>query len=153
MPDFISSLASKTGLSTAKAEQGLGALLSSLQGNLSSDIFGKVTGAIPGATNMISGFESAAGKAAPSATSALTGLAGSLLGGQSGAAAGLLNNFAKVGFSADTVKSFLPLAVDMLSKNLSPDLMKAVEKGIPGLSSLVGGTDAGGLVSKIKKFF
>jgi len=151
MSDFISTLASKAGLSTAQAEQGVGALLSSLKGNLPADLFGKVSQAVPNASTIISGFQAAAGKAEPSVMSSLTGLAGSLLGDKAGAAAGLMKNFGQIGFNADTVKAFLPLAMDLLSKKLSPDIMKAVEKQIPALSSLAGGADQGGLLSRLKK--
>ena len=153
MADFISDLAAKAGIDASTAQKGVGALLSTLQQHVPSDLYTKVSGAIPNAANLLSTFQSA--PAAPKGTGLgdLASLAGSLLGGKSEAASTLISQFSKAGFSMDTAKTFLPLVFTFLKDKLSPDTMKQVENAIPGLSNLLGGVDAGGLLGKVKKFF
>lgn len=153
MADFISDLAAKAGIDTSLAQKGLGAVLTTLQKHVPSDVYSKVSGAIPNAGNLLSAFQSA--PAAPKGTGLgdLANLAGGVLGGKSEAASTLLSQFSKAGFSIDTAKTFLPVVFTFLKDKLPPETMKQVENAIPGLSNLLGGLDDAGLFGKIKKLF
>lgn len=153
MSDFISTLASQAGIDTATAEKGAGALLSSLKGNLSSDVFTQVATAVPNANTLLTGFESLKGSPNTGGLSALAGMGSALFGGQSQGATSLLNNFSTAGFSADTLKMFIPVILGLLKSKLSPEIMTKVESSIPGISSLAGNSLASGLLSKAKSIF
>lgn len=154
MSDFITTLASKSGVNADMARNGTGALLTSLKENLAPDLFQQVTGAIPDASSLMSGFTTAkAGAKTADAASPLANLAGGLLGGSTGAASSLLNNFSVAGFSVDQLKVFMPVVLGLLKSKLSPDVMEKTEKSIPGLSSLLGAGDKGNVLSKVTSLF
>ncbi len=154
MSDFISTLASKAGLDTGTAEKGLGALLSTLQQHIPGDAFSQVSSAIPNAGGILSTFQKAAAPAQDSPLGGLMGMAGTLFGSSSPAASTLMTQFSKAGFSMDTVKTFLPVALQLLKDKLSPETMKLVEGAVPGISSLLGNTDiASGVLGKLKNMF
>jgi len=150
MSDFISTLASKSGLDNAMAEKGVGALLSSLKGNLSSDVFSKLSSAIPDGGNILQKFSASTQAADSGAASTLAGLAGGLFKGGSSNALSLVEQFTKAGFSMESIGKFVPVVLSMLQSKLGPDIMKTVEKQIPSLSGLA--TD-GDIVSNLKKLF
>ena len=153
MADFISDLAAKAGIDTSLAQKGLGAILTTLQKHVPSDVYSKVSGAIPNAGNLLSAFQSAPAAPKSAGLGDLANLVGGLLGGKSEAASTLLSQFAKAGFSIDTAKTFLPVLFSVLKERLPPETMKQVENTIPGLSNLLGGTDTTGLFGKVKKLF
>ena len=153
MADFISEIAAKAGIDKGLAQNGVGALLSSLQDKLPADAFSKLSSVVPNATGLLSSFQGLPGPAQQGAPSTLGGLAGNLLGGQSEGIAGLVSQFSKAGFTLETAKAFIPVAMNLLREKLPADTLKQVESAIPGLSGLLSQTDSGSLVGKIKKLF
>jgi len=152
MSDFISTLASKAGINADMAEKGVGALLATLQKNVPAESFSKVSAAIPNATNLLSAFQSSS-SVDSGGVSTLTNLAGGLLGGKAEAASSVISQFSKAGFSLDSAKAFIPVVLNLLKDKLSPEIMKQIEGGVPGLSSVLGGGDTGGILGNIKKMF
>jgi hypothetical protein len=71
----------------------------------------------------------------------LASLAGGLLGGKSEVVSTFASQLTKVGFSADSAKAFLPVALGLLKDNVSLDTMKQIEGTLPGFSDLSGGLE------------
>lgn len=150
MPDFISELANKAGIDNGLAQKGMGALLSALQKNVPADTFSKISSAIPGAGGLLSAFQTAGGSTQQSSTPGLGGLATILIGGQSEAVTHLLSGFSKAGFTQDTVKAFIPAALNFLKSSVPPETMKQIENSLPGLNNLFGSANVGGFLGKLK---
>jgi hypothetical protein len=130
MADFISDLASKSGVSTDLAKKGVGALLAFLKGHLPAEGFARIEAAVPGADGMTAAAQADEGKPSGGGIlGAVTGLAGKLFGGGGGAA--LLTQLTQLGFSADQVQSFLPKVLEFFKDKLPGDLMKQVSGLIP----------------------
>jgi hypothetical protein len=126
--DFISELASRSGISADQAKKGVGALLAFLKSHLPAEGFANVSAAVPGAENMMA----ASAGAGPSGgvVGALTSAVGKLFGGGGGAAA-LAGQLAHLGFSADQLQKFLPGVIEFLKNKLPADTLKQLRALIP----------------------
>ena len=153
MADFIADIAAKAGIDAGLAKNGVGALLASLQDKLPADTFSKISSAVPNASGLVSAFQSLPGSGQQTASSSISGLVGNLLGGQSEGITNLVTQFSKAGFTLDSTKAFVPVVIGLLKDKLPPETIKQVEGAVPGLSSLLSDTDAGGLLGKIKNMF
>jgi hypothetical protein len=137
--DFISELASKSGVNLDMARKGLGALLAFFKEKLPADTFAKVTTAVPGAEGLM-----AEAAAAPEAHAeggvlhTLTEWAGKLFGG--GGAAAAMAKLTSLGLSADQVKSFVPKVLAFLQGKLPPDAMKQISGLLPVGEEATAGT-------------
>jgi len=136
MSDIINALVSQTGIETALAQKGLGAVLSFLKEHLGGDIFGKVQSAIPGSAGMVSSFESAKGGSG-GLIGTVAGLAGKLFGGGAGGAK-LLESLSHLGFSGDQIQSFLPKVIEQLQHILPADVLDKIKALIPGHATPAG---------------
>jgi hypothetical protein len=129
MADFISELASKSGVSTDLAKKGVGALLAFFKDHTSAEGFSKIAAAVPGADGMMAAAQEDEGKSSGGILGAVTGMAGKIFGGGGGAA--LVTKLTRLGFSADQVKSFLANVLEFFKDKLPGDLMKQVSGLIP----------------------
>ena len=129
MADFISELASKSGVSTDLAKKGVGALLAFFKDHTSAEGFSKIAAAVPGADGMMAAAQEDEGKPPGGILGAVTGMAGKIFGGGGGAA--LVTKLTRLGFSADQVKSFLANVLEFFKDKLPGDLMKQVSGLIP----------------------
>ncbi|MDH4068900.1 MAG: DUF2780 domain-containing protein [Ignavibacteria bacterium] len=150
MTDLIQNLAKSAGIDNSKAEMGLGALLSSVKENVPTDTFSQISSSIPGVGDLLSKF--AGGSKSTGDSGGLMGMAGSLLGGDSKGMTSLISNFSKAGFTMDTAKVFIPVAINLLKDKLSPELMSKVSELVPS-GLLSGGTGKASPVDQIKKLF
>ncbi len=132
MSDIVSTLSSETGISPDLVRKGLGAVLNTLQDQLPPELFTKVQGVLPDAGAMISASE-AAGPGASSMIEAVTSLAGKLFGSRGEAATDLFARLGQHGFSPEQLKAFLPKVLEFFKDRLPPEILKSVEKLIPGL--------------------
>ena len=152
MTDLIQNLAKSAGVDTSMAQKGLGALLSSVKDNVPSDTFSKISSAVPESGNLLSMFQNAA-KSSGSGGGMMEA-AGNLLGGDAKGVTSLLSNFTKAGFTMESAKAFIPVAIGLLQKHLSPDLMKKIDESIPGVSGLLGGSGgSSNPLDSLKKMF
>jgi hypothetical protein len=143
MADFISDLASRTGVSTDMARKGMGAILDFCKGKLSPDAYARVSTAVPDADGMIADSTQAAQHASPQPTSGggmfggLTGAVGKLFGGGGGGGGGaggmaeIAGKLMQSGFSIEQARSFLPQALGFLQDKLPPDVMQKLAGMLP----------------------
>ncbi|MDH4069681.1 MAG: DUF2780 domain-containing protein [Ignavibacteria bacterium] len=141
MNELIQSLAKGAGIDASMAQKGLGALLSSVKEQVPADIFSEISTAIPDSGSILSKFKG--GAKAAVRTGDLMKMAGGLMSGEAKGATALLSNFSQAGFSMESAKAFMPVAITLLKNYLSPDLMKKIDDSVPGLSSLIGGGSGG----------
>jgi len=153
MADLISEVAAKAGIDSGLAQKGMGALLASLQDKLPAGAFSKVSSAVPNAASLVSAFQTSSGSSQQGASPSLGGLVGNLLGGQAESISNIISQFSKAGFTLDSAKAFIPVAIGLLKDKLPPETIKQVENAVPGLSSLLSDKDAGGLLGKVKNLF
>jgi uncharacterized protein (DUF2267 family) len=137
--DFISELASKSGINLDMARKGLGAILAFFKEKLPADTFAKVTSAVPGAEALMTEAESAPeAHAEGGVMHAISEWAGKLFGG--GGASAALSKLTSLGFSADQIKSFLPKVLAFLKGRLPPEAMKQISGLLPVGEEATAGT-------------
>jgi hypothetical protein len=132
MADTVAEVASEAGISPDQANQGLGALLSSLKEKLPAGVFAQVEAAVPNAANRMGSAE--AGQEPSSGGGvfgAVAGLAKKMFGGGSGGAPALLAKLQELGLSGEQIQKFLPAVLDFLKSKLPPEAMKQVSSLIP----------------------
>ena len=153
MNDFVTNLAQKAGIDDSTAQKGLGALLSTIQNHVPADTFTKLSAAIPDTGGILSSFQKTA---KPSSDGGgLLNLAGGLLGKDASALGTLISQFSTAGFSVESAKTFIPIALNLLKDNMSPDLMKQIDTALPGVSALLSGekTSSTNPIDALKKLF
>ena len=140
MSDLVNELTSQTGISSDLVQKGLGALLAFLKKELGEETFDKVQASVPGAAKLTSNFESA-----PPPTESqggllemVSGLAGKLLGGKAGEGVDLLSSFSKLGFKPEQIEAFLPKALELIKRYLSPELVQRILASLPAITKLLG---------------
>jgi hypothetical protein len=125
MADFISDLATKSGVSPDLAEKGVGAILALLKDKLPAGAFSEVLSAIPNASNLMA----AAQAPQESSGGGILGAVSKLVGGGT---AELTSRFTQLGFSADQLKRFLPNALEFLKGKLPAEAVKQASAFLPG---------------------
>jgi hypothetical protein len=120
--DLIQLLVSQLGINEQQAKGGLGAILKTAQGKLSSGSFDEIGKVLPNISDLI--------KAAPAASGGL-GALGGLLGGNMGELAKLAGQFSAIGLNQSQMAPFAKLAFEFLSSKLPPqakdELVKLAE--------------------------
>jgi hypothetical protein len=137
MSEFISGLAQIAGLDESTAERGLGALLSAVRINASHESFANLSQGIPDAGRILVTFQQVSRPSSDGAS--LLDLARGLLGKDAGALGLLISQFSQAGFSLENAKAFIPVALDYLRNNISPDAMTKIDNALPGVSALLAG--------------
>jgi hypothetical protein len=132
MTEILSNLAEKSGLSLDQARKALGAVLGFLKQHLPEQAFASLQNAVPGTAQMLAEAPPADAPAEGGLLSQAAGWVSSLFGGQSGAAAQLVQQLSQAGLSAEQVKSFLPKVAEFLQSKLPPDVAEKVAGLIPG---------------------
>ena len=153
MSNFLTGIAAQAGIDTAQAENGLGALLSTIKEHAPAGDFAEITKAIPGSEGALAKFSNISADSSSNMISGLTGLASGVLGGKSEQLATMISMFSKAGFSADSVKSFLPAVFSALTSSGSGGVMDKISNAIPGLSGMLGDEKSGGFMGKVTKLF
>ncbi len=128
MSETVNQLASQTGISSDLIQKGLGALLSFLKKELGDETFDKLKNSMPDAGKITDSYEQSP-QAEPSQGNLLemvSGLASKLLGGKAGAGADLMATLSKLGFNLQEIESFLPKALELLKRYVSPELLARV---------------------------
>jgi len=137
MTDLVSRIAQKAHLDNSTVQQGLGALLSTIQKQVPGDTFAKISEAIPETVGLLSTFQQRTSQS--NEGGGVLNLAGGLLGKDAGALGTLISQFSSAGFSVETAKSFIPIALSALKDRISPETMQQVDAALPGVSSLLAG--------------
>ena len=135
MADFVTTLASRAGIDTGSAMNGLGALLATLQQYVPVETFERIRQSVPDAGAVLERFQSTAAGSAASARSALAGMVSRLAGNASGAITTMMTQLAKGGLSLAMIRRFLPAAASMLRDVVPPGVVAEIERSIPGISS------------------
>jgi len=153
MTDLLTTLATRSGLTPDLAQKGLEALLGTLRDHIPGDAFSKITSSLPDVQQLLS---------TPGRTPVhLEDYAGPTLNG-GGRRTGneqpiplteFLSQLTRAGFTLDAVQKFLPAAVGLLRTNLSPELMRQVERSIPGLGNISRPTGPAGLIDRLRNLF
>jgi hypothetical protein len=120
--DFISELASKSGISPDQARKGVGAVLALLKEKLPPGAFSRVEAAVPDADGLVADAQPAEG-APGGLLESVAGAVGKLVGGDGGAAQ-LTSTLAHLGLSAEQLQKFLPTVVEFLKRRLPEDVVK-----------------------------
>ena len=133
MADFISDLATKSGVSPDLARKGVGVILALLKDKLPAGTFSQVQAAIPNASNLMTDAQAALQAAPSGGILGAVGDAVSKLFG--GSAAELASQFTHLGFSADQLKRFLPGVLQFLKSKLPADVVKQASALLPGVGA------------------
>jgi hypothetical protein len=153
MADLLSTLATRSGLTPDLTQRGMEALLGSLRNHLPDEAFAKLTSSLPDVQQLLSSPERIPAR--------LEDFAGPTLndaGRNAGTATPLpltelLSQLTRAGFSLDAVQKFLPVAIGLLRANLPPELMRHVERSIPGLGNISRPTGPAGLIDRLRNLF
>jgi hypothetical protein len=152
MSDLLKNIAAQAGIETSQAENGLGALLSTVKEHAPAGDFDEIKNALPGADGALEKFNAISEDGSSSMISGLSGLASGALGGKSEQLTTLISKFSTAGFSANSLKSFLPALASGLTNSDSGGVMEKISSSIPGLSGMMGG-EKSGLMGKVSKLF
>jgi Protein of unknown function VcgC/VcgE (DUF2780) len=125
--EFITDLASRSGISPDQAKKGLGAVLGFLKEKLPAEGFSKVTAAVPGAEQMMAAADTAE-ESSGGIVSTVTGAIGKLFGG---GAPEMVSKLSNLGFSMDQLTSFLPNVLEFLKDKLPADLVSKISGLVP----------------------
>ena len=134
MADFLSDLASKSGLENDQVHQGIGALLTMLKSRLDPATLAHIQNAIPNSNQMVAGFEDKKQWSSAGLIDAVKGAASKMLGGDQDPVAALKSHFASIGLSPDHLKALLPNLYDVLASKMPPQLLEQIKQHVPGFS-------------------
>jgi hypothetical protein len=138
MADFLTELSSAAGLEGDQAHQGVGAFLAMLKNRLDPAAFAHVQKAIPDSDQMVAGYEDKKQWAGGGLLDAVKGMAGKLLGGsEQDQAAGVEDQFARIGLTPDHIQSLLPKLHDMLAGQLPPGVLEQIQQHVPAFRPAV----------------
>lgn len=153
MADLLSTLATRSGLTPDLTQKGMEALLGSLRDHLPGDEFAKLTSSIPDLQQLISSPERVPVQLGDFAGPTLNGPSRRTRQVQPLPLTELLSQLTRAGFTLDAVQKFLPAAVGLLRANLHPELMRHVERSIPGLGNISRTTGPAGLIDRLRNLF
>ncbi len=152
MADFVETLALKTGVKPEQARRGLEALIVTLRQRLPDNAFSTIAAIIPAARMSAasavdeirdqldfwgSGLPEMSQKAHPVIKTPLTEI---------------LHRLSRSGFSMQEANDFLPVVFQMLKKTLPPDVMRQIDRSIPGLANLTT-LETPGLLRRLRDLF
>ncbi len=152
MADFLDTLALKTGVKPEQARKGLEVLVFALRERLPDDAFATIAAIIPSARPTTaaaveefrdqlefwgSELPEMKQKARPNAQTPLTGI---------------LHRLSRSGFTMQEANDFLPVVFQMLKKTLPQDVVRQIDRSIPGLSNLTISRSPG-LFQRLKNLF
>jgi uncharacterized protein (DUF2267 family) len=129
MADFISELASKSGISPDQARKGVGAVLALLKDKMPPGVFSQVQAAVPNADSMMAAAQPAEGASGGGILGTVASAVGKLVGG--GVTAELTNQLAHLGISAEQLQKFLTTLVEFFKRRLPEDAAKQVGALVP----------------------
>jgi hypothetical protein len=132
MADFISDLATKSGVSPDLARKGVGVILALLKDKLPAGTFAQVLSAIPNGNNLMADAQAAPESSSGGILGAVGSAVSKLVGGSAGE---LTSRLTQLGFFADQLKSFLPGALEFLKTKLPPDVVKQASALLPGVGA------------------
>jgi hypothetical protein len=132
MADFISDLATKSGVSPDLAEKGVGAILALFKNKLPAGAFSEVLSAIPNASKLLSAAQAPQESSSGGILGAVGGAVSKLVGGGAGE---VTSRFTQLGFSAEQLKRFLPNVLEFFKNKLPADVMKQAGALLPGVGS------------------
>jgi hypothetical protein len=136
MADFLSELASGSGLEDHEAHHGIGGVLSLLKGRLNPEAYAHLQNAIPNSERMLSAFQEKAA-AGGGLMDTVKGMAAKILGGQGQDSADQQNQFAIPGLSAEKLGNLLPQLHDMLAGKIPTQVLDQIKQHVPGFGPAV----------------
>jgi Protein of unknown function VcgC/VcgE (DUF2780) len=128
MADITTELASKCGISPEQAQKGLGAVLAFLKKTVPAETYAKISAAVPGAEEMTAAAETGQ-EASGGILGAIGDLAGKLVGGS--AAAALVGQLTKLGFTPEQIQMFLPKVLEFLKGKVPDETLKQISAAVP----------------------
>jgi hypothetical protein len=127
--DFLSDLASRTGISVDQAKQGMGALLSMLKDKVPADVLSQVKSVVPDSDSMMAAADTGQEASSGGGVFAVVkGVAEKLFGGGAGAALAKLQG---AGLSAEQGHNFLHNVFEFLEGKLPEGVMNQLRALIP----------------------
>jgi hypothetical protein len=132
MADFISDLATKSGVSPDLAGKGVGAILAVFKDKLPASTFAEVLSAIPNASNLMAAAQAPQESSSGGLLGAVGGAVSKLVWGGAGE---VTSRFTQLGFSAGQLKRFLPSVVEFFKNKLPADVMKQASALLPGVGA------------------
>jgi hypothetical protein len=136
MVSFLNALTQKAGVEPERAKKGVEVLLKILHGRISDDSFHSITSRIPDIASLVQGDPTADRDQIDIWNSTLNKAKSEARRTSQSPLTEVLTQLSKAGFSRHEAQAFLPVAFQLLKKQLPPGLMTQVERGIPGLSNL-----------------
>ncbi len=152
MTDFLDTLALKTGVKPEQARKGLEALIFTLRERLPDDMFSTIAAIIPAARmNAAAAVEEFRDQlefwgselpemrqnSRPNSQTPLTGV---------------LRRMSRSGFTMQEANDFLPVVFQMLKKTLPEEVIRQIDRSIPGLANLTVSRSPG-LFERLKNLF
>jgi uncharacterized protein (DUF2267 family) len=152
MADFVETLALKTGVKREQAQKGLDALIMTLRERLPDETFSTIAAIIPAArmdpAMAVEAFRNQLdfwGSSLPAMNQKAQVAVHTPL-------TNILQRLTRSGFSMQEANEFLPAMFQLLKRNLPPDIMRQIDRSIPGLSNLTA-LQSPGLLQRLKNLF
>jgi hypothetical protein len=152
MADFIETLALKTGVKPEQARKGLEALTLALRQRLPDDTFSTITAIIPATRTSSAAALETFRDQLDFWGSGLTGMNQKPQPPSQTPLTSLLQQMTRSGFSMQEANDFLPVVFQMLKRSLPPDVMRQIDRCIPGLSNLTALQEPG-LLRRLRNLF
>jgi hypothetical protein len=153
MADILSTVSSRSGVAPELAQKGIEALFGSLRDHLPGEAFARVTSSLPGVQQILSSQERVPVRLEDFAGPSVQGRSRRIPHEPSLPLTELLSQLTHAGFTMQSIRTFLPAAVGVLRANLPPELMRHIERSIPGLDNISRPTGPAGLIDRLKNLF
>jgi hypothetical protein len=133
MSNFITDLASKSGLDSDQAHQGVGALLAHLKDRLDPAAFEQLQKAIPNCDELLSSLQTKMQSAPGGVLAALKSMTGKLIpGADQGASTAVETDSGSPGLPSKDLANLLPQLHEMLANKLPAHVIDQIRGHIPG---------------------
>jgi uncharacterized protein VcgC/VcgE DUF2780 len=134
MADFLADLASRAGVGSDQAHQGVGALLSMMKDRLDPETFEQLKQSIPGSDRMLSTIEekfSGSGLLSNVVKAVAARFAGGGAAGGEDRFGAIEDQLAKLGLTPDHLKSLLPKLHELVGDKLPPEVVEQIQQHFP----------------------
>jgi hypothetical protein len=135
MLTFVDTLAQRCGMRPERARKGLEALLLTLRDRLPEESYDAILTRLPETKEMPTLTADRLRDQLDFWGSTLTDLSPHATAPAGVPLTALLTHLSRAGISLYEAKRFLPIALQMMQRQLPPDLMRSIERGVPGLAN------------------
>jgi uncharacterized protein (DUF2267 family) len=152
MFNFVDSLAERCGMRPERAQKGLEALLLTLRDRLPEESYDAILARLPETREMPTLTADRVRDQLDFWGSTLNDLSPHASAPIEVPLTALLTHLARAGISLYEAKRFLPITLQMMRRQLPPDLMRSIDRGVPGLSNFAA-LQSPGFLDRLRNLF